>query len=84
MYNEIFPCVFEPKSKVSVSNGSVYQLLSTMRTGKRGDILKFKSSEKTHATLLPKKRFPIFIDHIHFLITRGGWKVSKVYEYYNY
>ena len=79
MYNEIFPCVFEPKSKVSVSNGSVYQLLSTMRTGKSGDILKFKSSEK-----LPKKGFPIFIDHIHFLITRGGWKVSKVYEYYNY
>ena len=40
MYNEILPCVFEPKSKVPVSNRSAYQLLSTMRTGKRGDILK--------------------------------------------
>ena len=73
MYNEIFPCVFDPKSKVPVSNRSVYQLL-------RGDILKFKSSEKINATLLAKKRHPMFIDHIHFLITRGCWKVSKLHE----
>lgn len=32
MYNKVFPCVFEPKNKVSVKRRSVYQLLSTMRT----------------------------------------------------
>ena len=68
MYNEVFPCVFEPKTKVPVSSRSVDQLLSTMRTGKRGDVLKLKSTEKTHATLLPKRRFPMFINHLYFLL----------------
>ena len=64
-----------------VSNRSVYQLLSTKRTGKRSEVLKFKSTEKTHATLLPKKRFPMFIEHLHFLINRAGWKVTNVHKY---
>ena len=62
----------------------MYKLLSTVRTGKRSDILKFKASEKTHATLLPKKRFPMFIDHILFLIKRAGWNVTKVHKYYTF
>ena len=68
MYNEVFPCVFEPKTKVPFSSRSVDQLLSTTITGKRGDVLKFKSTEKTHATLLPKRRFPMFINHLYFLL----------------
>ena len=59
MCNEVFSCIFEPKSKVPVDRRSVYQLLSTMRTGKRENILKYKATEKTHATHRPKKRFPI-------------------------
>ena len=35
MCNETFPCIFEPISKVPVDRRSVYQLLSTMRTGKK-------------------------------------------------
>ena len=37
-----------------------------------------------HATLRPKKRFPMFIDHIHFLTKRAGWKVTKVRNYYTF
>ena len=84
MYNEVFPCIFEPKSKVFVNSRSVHQLLFTMRIGKRGDVLKFKVTEKTQATLLPKKRFPMFIDHMHFLTTRAGWKITNVHQYYNF
>ena len=79
IYNEVFPCIFEPKSKVPVSSRSVYQLLSTMRIGKKGYMLKFKAAEKNHATFLPKKRFSMFIGHIHFLTTRAGWKITNVY-----
>ena len=50
-----------------------------MRTGKRGKILKYKATEKTHATLFPKKRFPMYIDHIHFLTEKAEWKVTKVH-----
>ena len=55
-----------------------------MRSGKRGNILSFKATEKTHATLHPKKRFPMFIDQIHFLTERVGWKVTKVHARYSF
>ena len=77
MYNEEFPCIFEPKSKVPVDRRSVYQLLSTRKTGKREKILKYKATEKTHATHRPKKRFPIYKDYIHFL--RGPDRKSLKY-----
>ena len=50
IYYEIYPCIFQPKSKVLPNRRSVYQLLSNMRSGKRGNILSFKATEKTHAT----------------------------------
>ena len=67
-YNEIYPCIFEPKSKVPIDNRSVYQLLSTTKIGKRGDVLKFKSTEKTHTTLKPEKRFPCTLTTTIFLL----------------
>ena len=82
MYIEVYPCIFQPKSKVSVDRRSVYQLLSTMRMGKKHNILKYAATEKTHATLDPKKRFSMFIDHIHFLIKRVGWTVTKIHHYH--
>ena len=58
MYNETFPCNFEPKSKVLADSISVYQLLSATRVGKKKDnTLKFLVTEKIHATLLPKNVF---------------------------
>ena len=78
-----FP-VSEPKSKVSVDRCSVCQLLFTMRTGKRENILKYKATEKTHATIQPEKRFPMYIDYIHFLTKRLGWKFTKVHLYYTF
>ena len=82
MYNEVFPCIFEPKSKVPVESKSVYQLLSTMRIRKKDDVLKFKATEKTHATLRSKKRFPMFIDH---MTRRAGWKVNNnIHHYYTF
>ena len=73
MCNEVFPCVFEPKSKVPVDRSSVYQLLSTMRTRKMENILKYKATKKTHATLCPKKKFPMYMDHIHSLSYKEDW-----------
>ena len=84
IYNEIYPCIFQPKSKVLPNRRSVYQLLSNMRSGKRGNILSFKATEKTHATLDPKKIFPMFTDHINVLTGRAGWKVTKVHAHYSF
>ena len=48
MYNEIYLCIFQPKTKVPAYERSVYQLLSNMRVGKKDNILKFLVTEKTH------------------------------------
>ena len=48
MYNEIYLCIFQPKTKVPADERSVYQLLSNMRVGKKDNILKFLVTEKTH------------------------------------
>ena len=42
MYNEIYPCIFESKTKIPTDSRSVYQLLGNMRI------------EKTYALLRPK------------------------------
>ena len=55
-----------------------------MRTGKKNNVLKYKATEKTHATLYPKKQFPMYIDHIHFLTKKAWWKVTKVHNYYTF
>ena len=44
---EVLPCIFEPRSNVPVDRCSVYLLLSTMRTGKKNNALKYKATEKT-------------------------------------
>ena len=41
MYNEVYPCIFEPKTKVSIDRKSVYQLLSNMRMGKKENVLMY-------------------------------------------
>ena len=84
LYNKIYPCIVQPKSKVLPNRRSVYQLLSNMRSGKRGNILSFKATEKTHARLDPKKRFSMFIEHMHFLTERVWWGVTKVYAHYSF
>lgn len=41
MYNEVYPCIFEPKTKVSIDRKSVYQLLSNMRMGQKENVLMY-------------------------------------------
>lgn len=31
-----------------------------------------------------KKIIPIYAEHLHFLITRSGWLVTKIYEHYTF
>ena len=78
----MYPCISEPKTKVPADERSVYQLLSNMGVGKEDNIFEFLVTEKTHATLKPKKLFLIFLDHMDFLTERADWKVTKVYSHF--
>ena len=84
MYNEVYPCIFEPKTKIPADFRSVYQLLANMRMGKKENILKSLVTEKTHVTLRLEKRFPMLVDHIQFLTSKAGCEVTKVYSHYTF
>ena len=42
----------------------------------------FKSNAKTHSTLDNKKFIPLYAQHIHFLVKRVGWLVTKIYQHF--
>ena len=31
-----------------------------------------------------KKIIPVYAEHLHFLVTRAGWLVTKIYEHYTF
>ena len=49
------------KKKKSTDWRSVYQLLSTMPMGEKKIFKSLRQQKKTHSTLFPKKRFPMYI-----------------------
>lgn len=83
IYNEIYSCIFEPKTKVPIDNRSVCKLFSNVRMGKK-NILKYLFTKKTHTTLKSKKRFPMYVNNIKFLTQRVGCKVRNVYNHYTF
>ena len=42
----------------------------------------YKLSPQSHATLLPKRYIPLYLEELKFLIYRCGWKVTKLYRHY--
>ena len=64
--------------------GAFTNYYQTWELEKKDDILKFLVTEKTHATLKPKKGFSMFLDHIDFLTKRADWKVTKVYAHFTF
>ena len=39
-------------------------------------------SQQSQATLFPKKYIPLYLEELKFLITRCGWKVTKLYRHF--
>ena len=40
----------------------------------------FQYTSKTHSTMEEKKFIPLYAEHLHFLIKRAGWIVTKIYK----
>ena len=38
----------------------------------------FQYTSKTHSTMEEKKFIPLYAEHLHFLIKRAGWIVTKI------
>ena len=49
-----------------------------MRLNDKETINSFKTTAKTHATMDEKIASPLYDQHLHFLLTRCGWKVTRI------
>ena len=63
---------------------SVFQLLDAMRLNDKGVINSFKTRGKTYATMDEKIAIPLYAEHLHFLLSRCGWRVTKIRGHYTF
>ena len=61
---------------------SVFQLLELYAENEKGVPKSYKLSPQSHASLLPKRYIPLYLEELKFLIYRCGWKVIKPYRHY--
>ena len=67
-FNEIYSPIFKR---------SVFQLRHAMSLNDNGTINSFKTTAKAHATMDEKIRIPLYVEHLHLLLTRCGWRIGK-------
>ena len=64
---------------------SVLQLLIVFSRNEEKDIIHtFIRNVKTHSTMQERKLIPLYAVHLHFLVTRAGWLVTKICEHYTF
>ena len=79
-YNEIYPPIIEKHKIIDPCERSVFQLLEQYKEGERG-ALGYKSTSKTHATMLKKYFLPMYSEELAFVIKRAGWKATKIHAH---
>ena len=55
-----------------------------MRLNDKGVINSFKTRGKTYATMDEKIAIPLYAEHLHFLLSRCGWRVTKIRGHYTF
>ena len=69
---------------LSANERSVFQLLDPTALNDKGTINSIKTTAKTHTTMGERIAIPLYAKHLHFLLTRCGWKVTKIIGYYTF
>ena len=64
---------------------SVLQLMTGIsRNRDRDNITNFKCNAKTHVSMDEKKFIPLYAEHLHFLVARAVWLITKIYQHFTY
>ena len=85
LFNEIYTPIFEKSKLVKPYERSVLQLLSVLSRNEEKDIINaFKHNAKTHSIMKEKKIIPLYAEHLHFLMTRAGWLITKIFKHYTF
>ena len=85
LFNEIYTPIFEKNKVIQAQHRSVLHLISFISRNKEKDLVRtFKANAKTHSTLEEKKIIPLYAEHIHFLVKRAGWLITKIYQHFTF
>ena len=83
-FNEIYSPIFEKEKVLLANERSVFQLLHAMRLNDRETINSFKTTARTHVTTDEKIVIPLYAEHLHFLLLKCGWRVTKIRGHYKF
>lgn len=81
LFNEIFTPNFEKNKFAQTHERLTIQLMSVLRNDEK-DINNFKCTSKTHSTLDDKKFIPLYLEHIHFIVTGAGCLVTAIHQHF--
>ena len=85
LFNEIYTSILEKDKVVQAYQCSVLQHMSVIsRNEDKDTVNNFKSNAKTHAPMDEKKFIPLYAEHLHILVTRAGWLVTKIYRHFTF
>ena len=71
------------KNNYSITK-SICHFLKRKKFCWQNTINSFKTTAKTHETTDEKITIPFSAEHLHFLLTRFGWKVTKIRGHYTF
>ena len=78
LFNEVYTPIFEKSKLIKPYERFTLQLLSVLSKNEEKDIINtFKHNTKTYSTMKEKNA-----EHLHFLLIRADWLVTKIYQHY--
>ena len=83
-FNEIYSPIFEKKKFLSANKRSVFQLFDVTRLNDKGKLTLLKLLPKPMRQWMKKITILLYAEHLHFLLTRYGWKVIKIRGHYSF
>ena len=84
VYNETYPSRKEKQTVIDPCERSFYQLLEQYSVTEQGNSSAYRMIKKAHATLFKKRFSPMYLEHLVFVINRGGWCVTKMYSHFTF
>ena len=82
---EIYMPIFEKHKLIKPYERSVLQLLDILSRNDEKDLINmFKDNAKTHSTMKQKRFIPLYTKHLHFLVSRARWLVTKIYKQHTF
>ena len=80
VYNEIYPPIVEKKKTIDACERSVFQLIDNYTESKNGPSA-YRVTAKAHSTMLLKRRIPLYLEDLAFIINCTGWVVTKIHAH---